>query len=183
MIFDHAKVYCFKPPPCPLSWAFLILLELSSTIYCKLNRLICCSSFLSQSTTSTSIDLNSQSKPSIILQIASKQHQSKKTKQTNFITKLISPFTNRKGGLLLNNVVGILGATAMGLSQLSESYELLIMGRYLIGVNCGKLYFFGGKAATTQQNFSLKLVLSQAWTLPWYRCTFLRFRHWLCAVD
>ena len=44
----------------------------------------------------------------------------------------------RKGGLLLNNIVGILGATAMGFSQLAESYELLIMGRYLIGVNCGK---------------------------------------------
>ena len=39
---------------------------------------------------------------------------------------------------MLNNIVGILGATAMGFSQLAESYELLIMGRYLIGVNCGK---------------------------------------------
>ena len=45
---------------------------------------------------------------------------------------------NRKGGLLLNNVVGILGALAMGASKVSELYELLIMGRYLIGVNCGK---------------------------------------------
>ena len=45
----------------------------------------------------------------------------------------------RKGGLLLNNVVGITGALAMGASQGVESYELLIMGRYLIGVNCGKL--------------------------------------------
>ena len=43
----------------------------------------------------------------------------------------------RKGGLLLNNVVGILGALAMGASKVSELYELLIMGRYLIGVNCG----------------------------------------------
>ena len=44
----------------------------------------------------------------------------------------------RKGGLLLNNVVGIIGATAMGCSKYLESYELLIMGRFLIGVNCGK---------------------------------------------
>ena len=43
----------------------------------------------------------------------------------------------RKGGLLLNNVVGIFGALAMGASKVSELYELLIMGRYLIGVNCG----------------------------------------------
>ena len=47
-------------------------------------------------------------------------------------------YFNRKGGLLLNNVVGILGALAMGASKVSELYELLIMGRYLIGVNCGK---------------------------------------------
>ena len=45
----------------------------------------------------------------------------------------------RKGGLLLNNVVGIFGALAMGASKVSELYELLIMGRYLIGVNCGTL--------------------------------------------
>ena len=36
--------------------------------------------------------------------------------------------------------MGIVGATAMGLSQLAESYELLIVGRYLIGVNCGKSF-------------------------------------------
>ena len=39
--------------------------------------------------------------------------------------------------MLLNNVIGILGAIAMGASKVSELYELLIMGRYLIGVNCG----------------------------------------------
>ena len=40
---------------------------------------------------------------------------------------------------MLNNVVGIIGAAAMGCSKYLESYELLIMGRFLIGVNCGKL--------------------------------------------
>ena len=50
----------------------------------------------------------------------------------------------RKGGLLLNNVVGIIGATAMGCSKYLESYELLIMGRFLIGVNCGKNGFYSG---------------------------------------
>ena len=39
---------------------------------------------------------------------------------------------------MLNNVVGIIGAVAMGASKVAESYELLIMWRYLIGVNCGK---------------------------------------------
>ena len=54
--------------------------------------------------------------------------------------KVSCQFFFRKGGLLLNNFVGIVGATAMGLSQLAESYELLIVGRYLIGVNCGKSF-------------------------------------------
>ena len=44
----------------------------------------------------------------------------------------------RKGGLLFNNIVGILGAAAMGFAKFAESYELLIMGRFLIGVNCGE---------------------------------------------
>jgi hypothetical protein len=46
---------------------------------------------------------------------------------------------------LLNNVVGIIGAMAMGCSKYLESYELLIMGRFLIGVNCGtilKLFYY-----------------------------------------
>jgi len=48
---------------------------------------------------------------------------------------------SRKGGLLLNNVVGIIGALAMGSSKYLESYELLIIGRFLIGVNCGKFQY------------------------------------------
>ena len=58
-----------------------------------------------------------------------------------------TPTSYRKGGLLLNNVVGITGALAMGSSKGFESYELLIMGRYLIGVNCGKL---GGYQKTNE---------------------------------
>lgn len=46
-------------------------------------------------------------------------------------------FVFRKGGLLFNNVIGIIGAAAMGCSKFLESYELLIIGRYLIGINCG----------------------------------------------
>ncbi|XP_037079932.1 glucose transporter type 1-like isoform X2 [Pollicipes pollicipes] len=43
----------------------------------------------------------------------------------------------RKGGLLLNDLVGIVGAGLMGLSHLSSSFEMLIIGRLVIGYNCG----------------------------------------------
>ena len=48
----------------------------------------------------------------------------------------------RKGGLLINNIVGIIAATAMVFSKYVTSYELLILGRFLIGVNCGKYRVF-----------------------------------------
>ena len=44
----------------------------------------------------------------------------------------------RKGGLLLNNVVGIAGACLMGFTKVVNSYELLFLGRFVIGINCGK---------------------------------------------
>ncbi|EEB19241.1 glucose transporter, putative [Pediculus humanus corporis] len=43
----------------------------------------------------------------------------------------------RKGGLLLNNVLGIGGACLMGFTKFASSYELLFIGRFIIGVNCG----------------------------------------------
>lgn len=43
----------------------------------------------------------------------------------------------RKGGLLLNNVLGISGACLMGFTKVSHSYEMLFLGRFIIGVNCG----------------------------------------------
>ena len=53
--------------------------------------------------------------------------------------KLYLEFSNyRKGGPQFNNIIGILGAAAMGFAKFSESYELLILGRFLIGVNCGE---------------------------------------------
>jgi MFS transporter, SP family, solute carrier family 2 (facilitated glucose transporter), member 1 len=45
----------------------------------------------------------------------------------------------RKGGLLLNNVLGISGACLMGSTKIVNSYEMLFLGRFIIGVNCGKV--------------------------------------------
>lgn len=46
----------------------------------------------------------------------------------------------RKGGLLLNNVFGITGACLMGFTKISRSYEILFLGRFIIGLNCGKCF-------------------------------------------
>lgn len=45
--------------------------------------------------------------------------------------------TDRKGGLLLNNVLGIVGGCLMGFTKMAHSYEMLFFGRFIIGVNCG----------------------------------------------
>lgn len=45
---------------------------------------------------------------------------------------------SRKGGLLLNNVLGITGACLMWCTKLANSYEILFFGRFIIGVNCGE---------------------------------------------
>lgn len=38
----------------------------------------------------------------------------------------------------MNNVLGISGACLMGFTKVSHSYEMLFLGRFIIGVNCGK---------------------------------------------
>jgi SP family facilitated glucose transporter-like MFS transporter 1 len=45
----------------------------------------------------------------------------------------------RKGGLLLNNLLGIGGGVLMGITKSTYIYELLILGRFVIGINCGTL--------------------------------------------
>ena len=45
----------------------------------------------------------------------------------------------RKCSLLINNIMGILAALVMASSKYFHSYELLIVGRFLIGVHCGEL--------------------------------------------
>lgn len=48
----------------------------------------------------------------------------------------------RKGGLLLNNVLGISGACLMWCTKIANSYEMLFFGRFIIGVNCGEYFSF-----------------------------------------
>ncbi|XP_058837755.1 glucose transporter type 1 isoform X16 [Topomyia yanbarensis] len=81
----------------------------------------------------------------------------------------------RKGGLLLNNVLGISGACLMGFTKMSHSYEILFLGRFIIGVNCGlntslvpmyiseiaPLNLRGGLGTVNQLAVTVGLLLSQ----------------------
>ena len=40
--------------------------------------------------------------------------------------------------MLANNVVAFAGAALMGFSKMAGSYEMLIVGRLVIGINCGR---------------------------------------------
>ncbi|XP_015833452.1 glucose transporter type 1 isoform X4 [Tribolium castaneum] len=81
----------------------------------------------------------------------------------------------RKGGLLLNNVLGITGACLMWCTKLANSYEILFFGRFIIGVNCGlntslvpmyiseiaPLNLRGGLGTVNQLAVTVGLLLSQ----------------------
>ena len=49
----------------------------------------------------------------------------------------VSSRLGRKGGLLLINVLVAIGATLMGLAKYAGSYQMLIAGRLVIGINSG----------------------------------------------
>lgn len=53
------------------------------------------------------------------------------------VAQMVANWCGRKTGLVLNNTVAILGVTLMSSSQLSQSIECLIIGRFFIGLNCG----------------------------------------------
>ncbi len=46
-------------------------------------------------------------------------------------------YFGRKNSLLYNNVLALAAALLMGLSKVCGSYEMIIIGRFIIGLNCG----------------------------------------------
>lgn len=52
-------------------------------------------------------------------------------------TAYVAERLGRRGGLLYNNVLVLLAALFMGTCKLCHSYEMLIVGRFFIGINAG----------------------------------------------
>jgi SP family facilitated glucose transporter-like MFS transporter 1 len=44
---------------------------------------------------------------------------------------------SRKGALLWNNILAVIGAALLGFSKMAASYEMLIAGRFVVGLNAG----------------------------------------------
>lgn len=53
------------------------------------------------------------------------------------LTGFIADRFGRKGGLLLNNVLVIIASIFEGAAKSAGSYEMVIFGRFVIGINCG----------------------------------------------
>merc|ERR1719188_1234569 len=49
----------------------------------------------------------------------------------------VSSRFGRKGGLLLNNILVAIGGALMGFAQMANSFQMLIAGRLVIGINSG----------------------------------------------
>lgn len=54
-------------------------------------------------------------------------------------TAFVADKLGRKGGLLYNNILVLLATLCLGLCTMAKSYELLILGRFIIGFNSGNL--------------------------------------------
>ncbi|KAM9311236.1 solute carrier family 2, facilitated glucose transporter member 4 [Gastrophryne carolinensis] len=50
---------------------------------------------------------------------------------------VVSQWLGRKRAMIVTNIFAFIGGSLMGLSQLSQSYEMMILGRFLIGVFSG----------------------------------------------
>ena len=44
----------------------------------------------------------------------------------------------RRGALLYNNIICFIAAALMGLAKSAGAYPMIILGRFFIGLNCGK---------------------------------------------
>ena len=45
----------------------------------------------------------------------------------------------RRGGMLLNNIFAFVGAALLGCSKVVDAWPILVLGRLVIGFNCGEI--------------------------------------------
>ncbi|KRX27855.1 Solute carrier family 2, facilitated glucose transporter member 3 [Trichinella nelsoni] len=53
------------------------------------------------------------------------------------LSGLVADKVGRRNGMLLNNIFAILAVSVMSVTQYTTSYICLIVGRFVIGINCG----------------------------------------------
>uniref|UniRef100_A0A8C9ZPN0 Solute carrier family 2, facilitated glucose transporter member 4 n=1 Tax=Sander lucioperca TaxID=283035 RepID=A0A8C9ZPN0_SANLU len=56
---------------------------------------------------------------------------------SSFCVGFISEWLGRRKAMLINNMFAFIGGSLMGLSKLCRSFEMLILGRFIIGIYCG----------------------------------------------
>uniref|UniRef100_A0A452UIK4 Solute carrier family 2 member 4 n=1 Tax=Ursus maritimus TaxID=29073 RepID=A0A452UIK4_URSMA len=56
---------------------------------------------------------------------------------SSFLIGVISQWLGRKRAMLVSNILAVLGGALMGLANAAASYEMLILGRFLIGAYSG----------------------------------------------
>lgn len=63
-------------------------------------------------------------------------------------TAFLAERFGRRGGLLIINVLVFISAALVGFAKMARSYEMLILGRFIIGLNSGMF-----NSATLKINF------------------------------
>lgn len=58
----------------------------------------------------------------------------------------------RKGTLLANNVLAFIAALLLGLGETAGSFEMLIIGRFIIGMDSGQFWFYGRMLVSLKVN-------------------------------
>ncbi|KAE8279094.1 hypothetical protein D5F01_LYC22680 [Larimichthys crocea] len=56
---------------------------------------------------------------------------------SSFCVGFISEWLGRRKAMLINNLFAFIGGSLMGLSKLCRSFEMMILGRFVIGAYCG----------------------------------------------
>lgn len=54
------------------------------------------------------------------------------------LTASVARIWGSRGGLLRNNILIFAAAALLGFSQMAQSYQMLVIGRFIVGVNSGK---------------------------------------------